>query len=104
MPIEIIIGNIPFPSKTTAIKFCRKILYDGELGSEIVGDDARFVDGLFRQRPDKDKELGDRTVIRYLRARHPHNTSCFVAELSDGSLLDFSFMKLINAYPKPTGA
>ena len=102
MPIEITIGNITFPSKAAVIKHCTAILRRDELDSEIVGDDAHFVDGLLRQRPDKMRELADRTVVRFIRKKHPHNTPCFCAKLSDGSYLHFSFMKMIKAYPKPT--
>jgi hypothetical protein len=102
--IEIQLGGVSFPSKGAAIEHCKAILYRGELGSVINGEDAQFVEALFYARPDKVGELGGREIVRYLRKMHRHNTPCFFAELEDGSLLDFSCMRLINAYPRSTAA
>lgn len=92
------IAGTQFSSKQAAIEHFRAILYRDELGSEIVGEDARSVESLLRARPDKVAELGDHKVVRFLRMMHRHNTPCFFAELDDGRLLDISFMRFINGY------
>lgn len=104
MGIEIIIGGVVFHTKEAAVAHCRSVLYRDKLNTEITGEDAAFVKALLYARPDKVAELAGRTVVRYLRKMHRHNTPCFVAELDDGSLLDISFMKFINAYPHSTAA
>ena len=104
MRIPITIGDLSFPSKDAATAHCKEILYRGELGSEITGSDADFVEALLYARPDKVTGMAGRTVVRYLRKMHPYNTPCFCAELDDGSLLDFSYMKFIKAYPRATAA
>ncbi|RWE30482.1 DUF3223 domain-containing protein [Mesorhizobium sp.] len=103
MGIEIVIGDISFPTKEAAIAHCRAILHRSSLDTEITGNDASFVEALLYARPDKVAELAGRKVVRYLRKMHWHNTPCFFAELDDGSLLDISFMKFINAYPQRPG-
>ncbi len=100
MPIEVRIAGHVFPSKEAAIAHCQAILNQPEL--EITGDDAVFVAAILHARPDKVAEMKGRRVVRYVRRKHRYPTSCFFAELSDGYLLDFSFMKFINAYPEPT--
>lgn len=104
MGIEIVIGDQFFPSKEAAIAHCQAILHRHKMDTEITGDDAAFVEALLHARPDKVAELGKRKVVRYLRKMHMRNTPCFFAELDDGSLLDISFMKFINAYPRSTTA
>ena len=104
MGIEIVIGAVSFPTKEAAIAHCRTILYRGELETEITGKDAAFVEALLHARPEKVAELGGRKIVRYLRKMHRHNTPCFFAQLEDGSLLDISYMRFINAYPHPTSA
>ena len=104
MGIEIVIGGVTFPTKEAAKEQYRSILYRDEWGTEITGEDAVFVEALLYARPDKVAELAGRKVVRYLRKMHRHNTPCFFAELDDGSLLDISYMKFINAYPRSTGA
>jgi hypothetical protein len=104
MGIEFKIGGVSFQTKEAAIAHCRAILHRKELDTEITGEDAAFVEALLYARPDKVAELAGRKVVRYLRKMHRYNTPCFFAELNDGSLLDISFMKLINAYPRSTAA
>jgi hypothetical protein len=104
MGIEIVVGGVPFQTKEAAVAHCRAILHRDKLDTEITGEDAAFVEALLYARPDKVAELAGRKVMRYLRKMHRHNTPCFFAELDDGSLLDISFMKLINVYPRSTAA
>lgn len=104
MQVEVIIGQLTFPTKEAAISHFREILYRDKLDTVIEGDDAESVEALLRARVDKVAELEERTVVRYLRKMHRHNTPCFFAELDDGTLLDVSFMKFINAYPRTTAA
>lgn len=104
MGIDIVVGGVSFQTKEAAIAHCRAVLYRDELDTEITGEDAAFVEALLYARPDKVAELAGRQVVRYLRKMHRHNTPCFFAELEDGSLLDISFMKLINVYPRSTAA
>lgn len=104
MPLPIVIGPMRFASKEECKSHFQAILYRDKMDTEITGDDAVSVEALLFARPDKVEELGDRSVIRYVRKIHRHNTPCFFAELDDGSLLDISFMKFINAYPATTAA
>lgn len=104
MRTHIVIGGIAFVTKEAAIEHCRAVLYRDAMETEIVSDDAAFVAALLHARPDKLAELAGRKVVRYLRKIHRHNTPCFFAELEDGSLLDISFRKFINAYPRSTAA
>jgi hypothetical protein len=93
------IAGIAFRSQEAAIRHCRAILYGGEAGSEITGEDADFVEGLFCARADKLVNLHGLNVIRYLRNTQPgpfKQTLCFWAELEDGTLVDFSFMTAID--------
>lgn len=100
MGTYIVVGNIRFETKEAAIAHCRVILHSDALDTEIMGDDAVFVEAVLHARPDKLAELGDRKIVRYLRKMHRHNTPCFFAELDDKTFLDISFMKLINSYPR----
>lgn len=104
MGIKLEIGGVAFPTKEAFIAHCRAILYRNMMDTEITGEDAVFVEALLYARPDKVAELAGRKVVRYLRKMHRHNTPCFFAELDDGSLLDISYMKFINAYPRSTEA
>ncbi|RLP25783.1 DUF3223 domain-containing protein [Mesorhizobium sp. YM1C-6-2] len=104
MPISIAIAGMTFTSKEAFIDHCRAILYRSPLETEIVGDDREFVDAILHARPDKLAEMAGRRPVRYLRKMHRHNTPSFFVELDDGRLLDFSFMKFVNAYPRPTAA
>lgn len=96
--LSIAIGTFAFPSKTAAIKAFREVLHRDASETEIVGGDADLVKALFFARSDKVAELKNRKIVRFSRRVHPHNTPCFFAELDDGSLLDFSFMKFINGH------
>lgn len=89
------IGKWTFATKAAAVQHCQGILYSGDLDTEIVGDQAEFVRSIFQMRPDKVALLEGRSIRKFLRKKHRHNTPCFFAELSDGTLLDFSFMKVI---------
>jgi hypothetical protein len=104
MGIEIVVGGVSFQTKEAAVAHCRAILYRDKLDTEIVGEDAVFVEALLSARPDKIAELAGRKVVRYVRKMHRHNTPCFFAELEDSALLDISFRKFIDAYPRPTAA
>ena len=104
MGIKFEIGGVLFPTKKAAKERCRTILHRDKMDTEITGEDAVFVEALLYARPDKVAELAGRKVVRYLRKMHRHNTPCFFAELDDGSLLDISYMKFINAYPRSTAA
>lgn len=98
MPFKIILGKESFNSKAAAIRRCQEIL-NAAGGDEIVGDDALVVAAVLAMRRDKIAEIGDRTIKRFLRQKHAFPTRCFYAELGDGTLVDFSFMKAIKAYP-----
>ncbi|VTZ62312.1 DUF3223 domain-containing protein [Sinorhizobium medicae] len=102
MPVKI--GSESFRTKKDAIRHCRAILYRQPLETEIEGEDAEFVHAVFNLRTDKVAELGTRTIVRFLRKLHRHNTPGFFAELSDGTFLDFSFMKAINTLPRASVA
>lgn len=104
MSRTVIFNGMEFASKQALIAQFREILYRDKLDTEIVGDDAKFVEALLHNRPDKVAELGERKVVRYLRMMHRHNTPGLFAELDDGAMLDISFMKFISAYPEPTTA
>lgn len=91
------IGSHSFATKEEAIQRCRTILHASEWDTVIEGDDAAFVRSLYEMRADKVAEAGLRTVVRFLRKIHRRNTPCFFAELSDGTLQDVSFMKVIKA-------
>lgn len=105
MGIVVSVGGVSFPSKAGFIRHCQAILHKEEDDSEIVGEDAAFVDAILKGRPDKIAEIGPRKVVRYLRKHHRHcNTPCFFAELDDVSILDFSFKKFIAAYPNAAAA
>jgi hypothetical protein len=104
MPISLTIAGISFESKQAAIEHCRAILHRGSLNSEIVGEDRRFVAELLHLRPDKVKEMNGREPVRYFRMMHRRITPSFFVELDDETLMDFSFMKFINSYPRATAA
>lgn len=91
------IGSKTFRTKDEATAHCQAVLYRQPLETSIEGEDAEFVRAVFALRRDKVAELGARTIVRFLRKKHRRNTPGFFAELSDGSFLDFSFMKVINA-------
>ncbi|MGX1259349.1 DUF3223 domain-containing protein [Sinorhizobium fredii] len=95
MPVAI--GKETFRIKSDAITYCRTILYRDSLDTEIEGEDADFVRAVLNLRKDKLQEIGSRTVVRFVRKKHRRNTPCFFAELSDGSYIDFSFVKVIRA-------
>ncbi|MEF2549413.1 DUF3223 domain-containing protein [Aurantimonas sp. E1-2-R+4] len=99
MPIRITLGKESFNSKSAAIRRCQEILHASSGGIEIVGDDALVVAAVLAMRSDKTAEIGGRSIERFLRQKHAFPTPCFYAELEDGTLLDFSFMKAIKAYP-----
>lgn len=104
MPIPITIAGRTFATKEAFIEHCQVILHREEPDTDISGDDANFVEAVLFARPDKVAELSGRRVVRYLRKMHRHNTPCFFAELEDSTLLDFSYMKFVNAYPAKTTA
>lgn len=93
--IKIIVGRFGFSSKTAFIKRCQTALHGGDLGTVLTGEDAELAQAVFYVRLDKVAQLNGRTVLHYIRGKHPHNTACFFAVLSDGEKLHFSFMKLI---------
>ena len=98
MSIEITIGNRTFPSKIAAKRYYRDILNRYPVGAEITGDDARAVEALLQARPDKLAELGGRRVVRFRREEDPahyRRSTCFMAELDDGTFLDIGYMKFI---------
>lgn len=101
MRILVTVAGLTFTSKQAFIEHCRAILHRDAFDTEIAGEDAGFVAAILLGRPDKVAECRGRLVVRYLRKMHRHNTPCFFAELDDGTLLDFSFMKFINAYTEP---
>ncbi|MGE6784410.1 DUF3223 domain-containing protein [Ensifer adhaerens] len=98
MPYKI--GSKSFRTKEDAIGYCQEVLHRHPLETEIEGADAEFVRAVFNLRKDKVAALETRTVVRFLRKMHRHNTPGFFAELSDGSFLDFSFMKVISTLPR----
>lgn len=104
MPITVYVGDYVFPSKASFIEYCRKILYQDDLETEISGQYAEFVNAILQARPDKLKEIGSRKTVRFWRKMHAHNTPSFFVELDDGEFLDISFMKFIMSYPNLTGA
>jgi hypothetical protein len=95
----ITVAGVEFQTKGDAIKRCRAILYRGGRGSEVVGDDSKFVGALLAARPDKLAEIGTRKIVRYWRDTQPgplERTRCFWAELDDGEHIDFSLYKAVN--------
>lgn len=98
MPYKI--GSKWFRTKKGVIEHCQEILHRRPLETEIEGEDAEFVRAVFALRADKVARLETRSIVRFLRKMHRHNTPGFFAELSDGSFLDFSFMKAINTLPR----
>ncbi|MDX0806572.1 DUF3223 domain-containing protein [Sinorhizobium medicae] len=98
--MAITIGSKTFRTRQDAIAHCQAILHREQLETEIEGEDTDFVRAVLNLRKDKMQEIGPRTVVRFLRKMHRHNTPCFFAELSDGSFIDFSFMKAINTLPR----
>ena len=101
--MTITIGEFTFPTKEAAKAAFQAVLYRDELDTEIVGDDARLAEALLCSRPEKLREIGDRTVVRFSRKAHRnHSTPCIFAELDDGTVLDISFTKLINAFGRST--
>lgn len=95
--IKVTVGDFVFSSKKAFTERCRKALYGGDLGMTLTGEDAELAQVVFYTRLDKVAQLNGRTVLHYIRGKHPHNTPCFFAVLSDGEKLHFSFMKLIKA-------
>lgn len=104
MPILVTVAGLMFTSKRAFIEHCQVILHRDSPETEIIGEDADFAAAILLGRPDKVAQCRGRRVARYLRKIHRYNTPCFFAELDDGTLVDFSFMKFINAYPKPTAS
>lgn len=101
MPIQIDNAGRTFASKRAFVEHCQSILHREPMGTEITGEDRKFVEAIFLGRSDKMAECKGRRIVRFLRKMHRHNTPCFFAELEDGTLLDFSFMKFKNSYLKP---
>lgn len=95
--LPVSVGSFWFPSQKVYILACQEVLHRDELNTEIVGEDRLFVEAIFNAREDKLAEVGDQKVIRFLRKMHRHNTPCFFAELDNGTLIDFSFMKLVRS-------
>jgi hypothetical protein len=95
MKAPVVIGGVRYPTKAAAHEECRRILYGGPPGSQIIGADEEFAMSLLRARRDKIAEIGTRAIVRLIRLKHRHNTPCFAAELEDGTRLDFSFYKAI---------
>lgn len=93
--IKITVGRFGFSSKTAFTKRCQTALRGGDLGTVLSGENAELAQAVFYTRFDKVAQLNGRTVLHYIRGKHPHNTACFLAVLSDGEKLHFSFMKLI---------
>lgn len=93
--IKITVGGFVFSSKKAFTERCQKALYGGDLETVLTGEDAELAQAVFYVRLDKVAQLNGRTVLHYIRGKHPHNTACFFAVLSDGEKLHFSFKKII---------
>lgn len=93
--IKITVGGFVFSSKKAFTERCQNALYGGDLETVLTGEDAELAQAVFYTRLDKAAQLNGRTVLHYIRGKHPHNTACFFAVLSDGEKLHFSFKKII---------
>lgn len=111
-PIPMTIADIAFPSRGAASAHCSKILNAGPINSSVTGDDHRFVNELWLNRPDKLAEFRGKRVVRFERRYREGKekwTRCFWAIFEDGSATDFSFGKALDNIaaqqnPKPPDA
>lgn len=108
MPKPLTIAGIAFPDVAAANKHCRRILYADRPGTNITGVDAMFVEALLMVRADKLLDLQGMNVLRYYRGWQPGSLEgprCFVAELEDGTRVDFGFKMAVRliAHVQQTG-
>lgn len=98
-PLPLRIAGIAFSSRGEAVVYCRKILNDGPIGSEVCGADAEFVEHLWLNRSDKHAEHPGKRVVRFERRYRDGTenwTRCFWAVFEDGTAVDFSFQTALS--------
>ncbi|KAJ0983740.1 hypothetical protein J5N97_002096 [Dioscorea zingiberensis] len=80
----------------------RKILHDSSDGGRLSADDQKFVvENVFKHHPDKQAKVTDE--IDYLmvdKHKNFQDSRCFYVVSSDGSSVDFSYLKCMENYVK----
>jgi hypothetical protein len=88
------VGSFVFDSRAAFRRKAKEVLNSEVSGTLISGEHHDFLDAIFSARPDKVALLDGRKRVAYWRKVHKFRTVSFHAELDDGALLDFSYMKV----------
>jgi hypothetical protein len=96
---KVVVGSQTFNSKSEALRFFSDMLGRYRDGEDISEIDSILLRDLLNRHPDAQQKIGT-GVKRFFRAPSGP-TSCFWIEQNDGTPIDFSFQKCVNAKEKP---
>ena len=90
-------GNVRWASKSDAYEYYRYILNSQPLGSHIAQGTEHMVRDLFNAHPDHAAKMQDRQLSHFEVRLHLYRSRCFFAVAADGTAVDFSMQKCIDA-------
>ena len=96
MAIKIKIGSMVFDTKTKAINYYKDIFHRYSDRQNIEGKDYNDLLTLVKKHPNSKDKIGS-GIRRIYRDKTKHGASCFWIERTDGTKVDFSFLKCIDA-------
>ena len=93
--IGIAIGNQEFPSINSALRYIQTI-WRHHLGKpRIEGEDAKFVDALFKMHPQYIEKTEGRAIAYYFVGKAKGGSICFYIAFEKGPPEDFSAKKIL---------
>ena len=100
MSIKIEIGPMAFDTKTKARDYYNGIFSRYTDEQDVEGNDFEDLRILIEKHPRSREKIGS-GIKRIFRAKTKHGASCFWIERIDGTKVDFSYLKCIDAAGKP---
>lgn len=90
----VVMNCISFDKQGDALVFFQRILQKYVPGEQLSGDDAQYVNELFKRHPDYLIKVGP-GVMRFEVMPEQYGSQCFCAVLIDGTKVGFSYKKCI---------
>lgn len=100
MTKQINIGDIKFNTQKSAINFFKKILNTGGIGRILDEEETNQLTSLLNLHPKRSEKIGA-GIESIGITESSHGTRCFVINRTDGTSIDFSYLKCIKGDHKP---
>lgn len=102
MSIKTEIGSMVFNTKSQAENYYKGIFSRYSDGQDVGSKDFEELCELIEKHPNSVGKVGN-GIQRIFRGKTKHGASCFWIERMDGTKVDFSYLKCIDAAGKSEG-